>query len=79
MGKTNSKPQSVNVDGPANNENINTIIIPNESVQVHNDTHTYLLIVIVSLMVLNTLYKIYKTHQRNQKKKYQSRYEIEKI
>lgn len=79
MGKINSKPQSLNVDGQSNNENINNIILPQESVQVHNDTQTILLIIIVILLTLNVIYKVYKAHQRHQKRKYQSRAQLNKI
>lgn len=55
MGKAINKPQSLSVDGQSNNENINNIILPRESVQVHNDTQTILLIIIVVIFTLNMI------------------------
>lgn len=77
MGKTASKNKSPG--GDDNAENINNIVVSNEFLKVENDTHTYLLTMLVVLMVVQVTYKVYRIHQRYQKKKYQSRFDANKI
>lgn len=78
MGGNTSKPQIVKSTGVINNENINNIVVE-DSVKVHNDSFTIMMYIIVALLIFNTCFKIYKEHQKCTKKKYQSRFALERV
>ena len=72
MGKTQSKNNAVDNKGEVGNQNVNNFILE-DSVQVHNNDISILLIIITLVLGINLLLKLYQLFQKQQKKKYMSR------
>lgn len=77
MGKWFSKSHDSETNNE-DNQNVNNIIIE-DTVTVHNDTIIILLYIITVLLILKFVLHGIQINQRFLKKKYQSRFELQRV